>query len=273
MKGSSLYRMLRKVRSEVGGGLRLALAGLRDLFFVRECVVCGAEPGAGDDAGGRAGSDSGRAADRVSGGRHLCPACLDDIPLTYFWSYSENAAMELLGGRCRVYNAASLFFYRHGSGYCEIVRRFKYGGDIALGLWASRLLGDYLACSGLYGRVQAVVPVPLHWRKRLSRGFNQAEIIARGVAQRLGEVPVVPHLLRRRRYTATQTRRSASSRAGNVRGAFALDRREALRLRKAGIRYILLVDDVLTTGATLSECIRLLQDDFTVLVATLGFVE
>ena len=270
-----------------------------------------------------------------STGHPLCERCLADIPLTYFWNYSENAAMERLFG-CRTQNAAALFFYRHGSPYCEIVRQFKYGRRESLGLWASRLLGDYLAgrdaapgssfgdaasgegiggvasgdssgdvtsggtSFGLYGDVQAVVPVPLHWFKRWRRGFNQAEIIARGVAERLGtrtavrhntpcaensdpvgtafttdtqRLPVVPHLLRRVKYTSTQTRRSASSRQKNVSGAFAVNHRELECLKAAGITHILLVDDVLTTGATLSECVRLLQDHFTVSVATLGFVE
>ena len=262
-------------------GLRLALAGLRDLFFVRECAVCGAKLDSGE--------------------RHLCSGCKEDIPLTYFWNYSENGAMETLGGRCHVHDAAALFFYRHDSGYCEIVRRFKYGGDIALGLWAAHLLGDYLAAGGLYSGVQAVVPVPLHWRKRWKRGFNQAEVIARGIAERLpagyGSVaaddcrernpasggrpgccatcglPVVTGLLYRRRYTRTQTRRQAGQRARNVAGAFGIRSREIERLRASGVRHVLLVDDVVTTGATIAECVRLLEPCFTVSVATLGFVE
>ena len=249
MWGKFSNGMWRKIRC----GLQSALAGLRDLFFVRECVVCGAVLDSGE--------------------RHLCRSCLDDIPLTYFWSYSENGAMETVGGRCHVYNAAALFFYRHNSGYCEIVRRFKYGGDTALGLWAAHLLGDCLAKGGLYAGVQAVVPVPLHWRKRFIRGFNQAEIVARGVARRLGDLPVAPDLLRRRRYTATQTRKGAEQRGSNVSGAFALNKREAERLRSAGVRHILLVDDVVTTGATISECVRLLESFFTVSCAALGFVE
>ena len=197
------------MKGTVGGGLRLALTGLRNLFFVRECAVCGqgVMPGLT--------------------GHLLCEKCLDDLPLTRFWLYSENAAMESLAC-CRVHNAASLFFYRHESPYCEIVRQFKYGRRESLGLWAARLLGGYLASGGLYTDVQAVVPVPLHPLKRWRRGFNQAEIIARGVAEglssrQIGEnsekIPVVPHLLRRRRYTSTQTRRSATSRRSNVSGA------------------------------------------------------
>ena len=242
------------LRGTVVGGLRLALSGLRNLFFVRECAVCGRDVMPGLT------------------GHLLCERCLNDIPLTRFWLYSENAAMESLAG-CRVHNAASLFFYRHDSPYCEIVRQFKYGRRESLGLWAARLLGGYLASGGLYTDVQAVVPVPLHPLKQWRRGFNQAEIIARGVAEGLGGIAVVPHLLRRRRYTSTQTRQSATSRRSNVSGSFAVNRRELEKLRAAGVTHILIVDDVLTTGATLSECIRLLQDHFTVSAATLGFVE
>lgn len=296
--------------------LRGWFSGLRDLFFQRDCIVCG---GALDP-----------------GGQFVCPECLADMPLTYFWTYSENAMMERLGGfagesggsfldnsqpidGCHVYNAAALFFYRHESPWCEIVRQFKYGRRESLGLWAARLLGDYLAdgnkspiggasedlgtsgespkCASsgesLYCDIQAVVPVPLHWFKRWKRGFNQAEVIALGVAERLGAgmpgadgadakcgaasatspLPVEPRLLKRVRYTSTQTRRGASSRRQNIRGAFAVNPKKIAQLKASGVRHILLVDDVLTTGATLSECIRLLQHDFTVSVATLGFVE
>ena len=379
------------------------LRALADLFFTRNCLVCGRglEPGQ----------------------KYVCDACLDDMPLTYFWQRSENPAMHRLGVRpgegsacvedvprdtrggaavpvvsgmgvfpgnivprdarggaavpvasgvnagCRVHNAAALFFYRHESPWCELVRRFKYGRDEGLGLWASRLLGRYLYSGGLYADVQVVVPVPLHWYKRFRRGFNQAEIIARGVAEGLAgshdgspagssagsptgglagaccqtgagglaldealsgmsplegsksgaradvppsqqhhgdalprdvggngknvaanvttigttaapagsagrnALPVVAHLLRRRRYTGTQTRKTAAERRGNIAGAFALNPRALSRLKAAGVRHVLLVDDVLTTGATLSECIRLLSPHFRVSVATLGFVE
>ena len=145
--------------------MRCSLSGLRDLFFERSCAVCGGT---------------------LASEEHLvCDRCRSDIPLTYFWNYSENAAMERLFD-CRVSNAAALFFYRHDSPYCEIVRKFKYGRRRDLGLWAARLLGSYMAGGGLYGNVQAVVPVPLHPLKRWKRGFNQAEIIARGVAEKLG---------------------------------------------------------------------------------------
>ena len=260
MRGGYKYRLWREVVCR----LRQALLGLRDLFFVRSCVVCGDELRSEEDLHGDAIAD---------GGGHICRRCMEDIPLTYFWNYSENAAMDTLAGRCHVYNAASLFFYRQDSGYCDIVRRCKYGGDVALGYWAGALLGRYLAAGGLYGDVQAIVPVPLHPLKRFKRGFNQSEVVARGIATGLGGVRVETRLLYRRRYTSTQTRKSLAERGRNVSGAFGVRRKALERLRAEGVRHIMVVDDVLTTGATLSACIKVLEDTFTVSAATLGFVE
>ena len=249
MRGRISYGM----RSAVLCGLRRALAGLRDLFFVRSCAVCGKPLAEGE--------------------KHLCRDCIDDIPLTYFWNYSENAAMDRLAGLCHVYNAASLFFYRHDSGYCEIVRRCKYGGDASLGFWAGAMLGGHMASGGLFAGVQVIVPVPLHPLKRYRRGFNQSEVIARGIASCLPGVRVETRLLRRRRYTATQTRKTVAERKVNVAGAFRVRRKALERLRAAGIRHILVVDDVLTTGSTISACVRVLEGHFTVSAATLGFVD
>ena len=233
--------------------MRLCLSGLSDLFLTRNCTVCSGV--------------------LLCGEEHLCRRCLEDIPLTYTWCYSENAVMERLGARCRTYNAAALFFYRHGAPHTRIVTDFKYGRREPLGLWAGRLLGGYLLESRLYCGVQAIVPVPLHPLRRFKRGFNQSEIIARGISQMLPGTFVAPRLLRRLRHTSTQTRKSADERKRNISGAFRVHSRELERLRAMGVTHILVVDDVLTTGATLSECVRALQDHFTVSAATLGFVE
>ena len=231
--------------------LKMALGSLRDLFFTRECIVCGAVLSSGE--------------------RHLCADCLDDLPLTYFWCRRENPAMELLAGRCHLQDAASLFFYRHESDYADCVRRFKYQADVALGAYMASMLGCFLASSQYYSGVQAVVPVPLHPFKRLKRGFNQSDVIAEEVARCLPGCRVEKHLLKRRRYTSTQTRKSSGEREVNVSGAFALNRKVAARLEKEGVRSILVVDDVLTTGSTLAACIRLLDGKFEVRAATLGF--
>lgn len=137
----------------------------------------------------------------------------------------------------------------------ESLRRFKYHE----GFWLRDGLVDWLvnalhaaAPGGAPPEVDAVSPVPLHIRRRRERGFNQSALLAEGLARRLG-VPMRSHLWRIRA-TSTQTKLSAHQRAENVRGAF-------LPLWKWRIRgkRILLVDDVMTTGATLNECARTLK--------------
>ena len=121
-----------------------------------------------------------------------------------------------------------------------------------------------------------VVPVPLHWTRRWQRGYNQAEVIGRELASALGAA-FEPALLRRVRRTRTQTRLSATERAGNVSGAFKVSERAARRVLAPGLPEILLVDDVFTTGSTLAACYNALRkafgDSVRISVATLAYVE
>jgi ComF family protein len=120
------------------------------------------------------------------------------------------------------------------------------------------------------GSFDLVCPVPLHWTRRFTRGYNQAEVIGREVARVLG-VPFEPRLLRRVRRTGTQTKLSPEERAANISGAFAVRKSIASPLQ------ILLVDDVFTTGATAAACAAALREAFgpevRISVATLAFSE
>ncbi|NBB93839.1 MAG: ComF family protein [Gammaproteobacteria bacterium] len=133
----------------------------------------------------------------------------------------------------------------------SLVQRFKFRRDLAAGRVLGALTAKRLAAAGA-ARPQALVPVPLHWRRRLWRGFNQSEMIARDLSRSLGGIPVAD-LLERRRATPAQSALPAARRGGNVRGAF--------RARLPGCRpaHLALVDDVMTTGATLNECARALR--------------
>lgn len=235
------------------------LAGaLGDLVLPRCCCVCGRPLDAGES--------------------QICLECLCDIPYTFFWTclhnpmadkYNARICSDIPAGVEEAYGcAAALFYYNSESLYRHIPWRLKYGGAIRSGRYFAGMLGERLAASASFSDVDAVVCVPLHWRRRLSRGYNQSEVIAAGIARVMG-VPLYPHALRRIRYSRSQTSMTMQQKASNVSDAF-----------RAGApfeaHHILLVDDTFTTGSTLAACHRALREAFPpsvrISVATLAYV-
>lgn len=224
------------------------LTALGDLIMPRECIVCGRPLALRE--------------------RHLCIGCLADLPRTYFSNMPHNQLADRfnaliqrdLDATCvfEEYSyATSLFFYRSQTGYRLITQRLKYHSDYAAGRYFASMLGREMATSPIYSDVDAVIPVPLHWTRRWSRGHNQAEIIAEVLARNLG-AEMRTDILYRSRRTRTQTRLSVEGKAYNVEGAFRIRRMRAV----PEYSHILLVDDVFTTGATLHSCHRTLRGLF-----------
>lgn len=177
-------------------------------------------------------------------------------------------------------SALALYHYRAGSGYDSISKRLKYHGDLAAGRMFGKMLARAVIDSPYFGIPDVVVPVPLHWTREWSRGYNQAGVIAGAMARELG-IPEAPRLLVRRHRTRTQTKLSVVEKAANVKGAFAVRDSEAAKLAGRESLHILMVDDVFTTGATMHECLKALRawfgaagmgpDRLRISVATLGF--
>lgn len=203
------------------------LRGLRSLLFAERCAVCGEPLAAGE--------------------RLVCTLCRATAPLTGYWREADNPMLT----RCRdllpVHRASAFLFFVHGSGWRRLIHSFKYRGRWRaarqMGEWYGRCLRE----SGLYDDVRTVVPVPLHFRKRCRRGYNQSEYIAEGIASQLG-ARVDRHSVRRCRNTASQALKPRRERAANVENAFSVLRPERLE------GHLLLVDDVMTTGNTLLAC-------------------
>ena len=196
--------------------------------------------------------------------RYFCPDCEKSLERIESSTCSKCGhhmpEVTRRSARCPSCAGKPLFFARavapcrYEGGVREMILRFKLAGHRALAKPLSELLIEHLAEAGLTGQADAVVPVPLHWRRMLSRGFNQSQLLARYVAAHFG-LPVLNGHLKRVAATRSQTTRSKTQRMRQLRGAFSVRRPKAITGRT-----LLLIDDVMTTCATAAECSRELLD-------------
>lgn len=189
--------------------------------------------------------------------------------------------------------AIALYFYRTDSNYSHISRQLKYHSNTPAGKHFGQQLGLRLAKAEHLSDVDAVIPIPLHWTRKWSRGYNQAEVIAREVASVLG-VDLRVDILERCRRTRTQTKLSIEGKAANVKGAFRVKpsivqslsseagEHPNLKIKKADtlaisdLKHLLIIDDIFTSGSTALACYCALREVFPpsvrISIATLGFV-
>lgn len=242
---------------------------LADLVLPRRCIVCDEKLELDEE--------------------YLCTHCCSDMPLTRFWQLKHNRMADKfnetiqkqlekrweMGGMTsgvheRYAYAAALFFFNDDADYKKIPYRIKYVGDIAAGKHFGWRLGLELAAAEWFRDVDTIIPVPLHRIRQWNRGYNQAEVIASGISTALDR-PVRTDILKRHKYTRTQIRLNITEKADNVAGSFSVKPGSY-----DGIRHILLIDDVFTTGNTLGACFQALRDIFPssvrISIATLGFV-
>ena len=268
-----------------------SFVALGDLFMPRACLACGRRLGMRE--------------------RHLCLSCAADVPYTRSWLAAHNPLADRFNAVLERHRgtepmdyayAAALIYYK--GAYRSIPRALKYQGDLAAGRHYGALLGRRLAAAPHFADIDLVIPVPLHWTRLRSRGYNQAEILARALVDAFRSAPstVIPDLTRnlpevrtdllvRARRTRTQTRVSVDQKARNVASAFQVPERFPLWARfvstlkgdapespasvLASARHVLLVDDTFTTGATLYACYAALRPFTTarISIATLAAVE
>ncbi|MFT4204794.1 MAG: ComF family protein [Chitinophagaceae bacterium] len=207
---------------------RNLLEDFEHLFFPRFCPGC--------------------AVDTVPYRQTICLNCLMELPETGFFDLAENPVKNILKGRLAVERAASLYYCARVSKLHNMIHQLKYKHNADIGLFLGRLLGRQMLSSGWKNDLDLLVPVPLHPERERQRGYNQTKLIADGIAH-LTSIPIVTDALVRTRYTQTQTHKGRSERIANME-----DRFRVVKAEKLQGKHVLLIDDLVTTGATLEFC-------------------
>ncbi len=196
----------------------------------------------------------------------LCLSCKHTLPYTDMEKMEENAAQIRMLTRLPVQYAASLLYFIDAGMVRAMLHKLKYHNRPEIGIYLGELLAQKFSAQSWFRSIDAIVPVPLHTAKKAKRGYNQSECIAEGIAN-YSHKPVLSNVIKRTRNTSSQTDKSRKERMDNVADAFALR-----RAKQVEGKHILLVDDVLTTGATLASCGRSIVTgaDCTLSIATVA---
>jgi ComF family protein len=174
----------------------------------------------------------------------LCMSCAFELPQTAFHDRADNEAALRIAGRIPYQNATSFAYFTAEGLLQHLLHRLKYSGRKTVGVYLGEQAGHSLKSASWIKDVEAISPVPLHHRKEAGRGYNQSAAIAAGLSRVLN-IPVHENALVRTRHTESQTKMSREERISNVKDAFRLHPKVQLQNH-----HVLLVDDVLTTGAT-----------------------
>lgn len=224
--------------------------GLMTLLYPRLCINCQRAVTAGQRP-------------------QLCISCNNDLALTDHWLLPENEVTDRLAGRLPITFGASLLAFSTGTVCQQLIHALKYYHRPEVGVQLGEQLGELIKEHPALRDLDGIVPVPIHPKRRHERGYNQAEKIAEGMATIIGR-PVYPKALKRVSFKGSQTTKTRYERVENTRESFGLGEGDF-----AG-KHLLIVDDVLTTGATIDFCGNVLlagHEGLRVGVATLAIAE
>ncbi len=190
---------------------------------------------------------TGCGSDILSESSVLCMRCIDAMPETNFELHAGNPVEKLFWGRIQLNAGTAQFYFTKESLMQHLMHQFKYKSNKELGLQLGRLMGEQLLKSGNYN-VDALIPLPLFPAKEQRRGYNQASLLCKGMSEVMN-IPVLTNVVTRPEHTETQTKKGRIERWKNVEGKFVVADANAIQ-----DKHLLLVDDVVTTGATLEAC-------------------
>lgn len=205
----------------------------------------------------------------ISGEELICTRCIYDLPYTNFHQQADNIVAQQFWGKVKLDAAYALLYFNKGGKTQQLIHALKYKNTPLIGNKLGSMAGAQLLQTEHLKNFDAVIPVPLHKSRLRKRGYNQSACFAEGLAQTL-QTNVVSNNLIRTIATSTQTKKSRFERAANMQEVFAVASPAALKDKR-----ILLVDDVVTTGATLEACaaVLLAVPGLKLSIATIAYAE
>ena len=200
-----------------------------DFLMPRTCAACGQRLAIGEEV--------------------ICGMCSYDLPRTYYWlKPKDNELAQLFWIQIPVERAAALFFYKAHTLTSRIIYKLKYFDRPDVGVKMGRMAASEFILNGFFDDIDCIIPVPLTRARQKERGYNQSEMIARGVSNITG-IPIVTDIVQRTTFSESQTQKDRWERMDNVGDVFVCAKDIPERYH-----HILIVDDVITTGATIIGC-------------------
>ncbi|MFC2111062.1 ComF family protein [Bacteroidota bacterium] len=182
----------------------------------------------------------------------ICTSCLYHLPKTNFHLDNDNPVNKLFWGRVKIESASAFYYYNKGGKIQNLIHKLKYKGNKEIGEYIGMQYGYHLNSSEDFSSIDIIIPVPLHYKKQIKRGYNQSHLIVSGLSKSMKKKISIDNLYRKFE-SETQTRKTKYKRWENVSEIFDV-RNPELFVNK----HILLVDDVITTGATIEACANVL---------------
>ncbi len=179
---------------------------------------------------------------------YLCAKCMHDMPVTGFVANADNPVEQSFYGRLKVEAAASGFYFHKDGLVQHLVTLLKYKNNQEMGIYLGKLIGNQLSTINRFDDVDVLVPLPLNNRKEAKRGYNQSTLICEGISQTWSK-PICTDAVERTIFTQSQTNKTRIDRWQNMEGVFALANADSI-----ASKHVLLIDDIMTTGATLEAC-------------------